>query len=145
MLTHLKNIYLADDDIDDVLFFREALQTIAPHCNLTIASNGQELVGKLENATDNPDIIFIDVNMPVMNGLEALKTIKENKLDKAAPLITYSTSNNLEMASLAKAYGANFYVVKPADFNLLKEKINKLLSYNWKEWKMPDELKRYIL
>ncbi|TRW23686.1 response regulator [Flavobacterium zepuense] len=145
MLLQLKNVYLADDDIDDVEFFKEALKTIAPHCSLTVAANGKELVKTLKTDGEPPDIIFIDINMPVMNGLEALKAIKENNLDKAAPVIIYSTSNNEEMIRLAKDYGANFYVVKPADFNVLKDKISRLLSYNWSEWQMSEVLKEYVL
>ena len=63
------HVFIADDDIDDVSFFKSALADIAKHIKITVAKNGDELMEFLQITT--PDLIFLDINMPCKNGLIA--------------------------------------------------------------------------
>ncbi|KOS08264.1 hypothetical protein AM493_08215 [Flavobacterium akiainvivens] len=128
-----KNIYLCEDDTDDVEFFQEALNTVDGSFNLTVSCNGFELLDQLKKCTHTlPDLIILDINMPKMNGLETLKAIKKNPAYAAIPVVLYSTCAEEEYIQYAHANGAHYYFVKPYEFGTLKLYIKKLLSINWK-------------
>ena len=143
MLRTLK-IYLADDDHDDVEFFQDALREIAGKFELNISYNGQELLAKLEleNAAC-PDIIFLDINMPKMDGFETLLGIKALLHLKNVPVILYSTSIDSAYIELAYTHGANYYLTKPNSFELLKQKIKKFLDIDWNLNVLPVDLRQF--
>lgn len=132
-----KNIYLAEDDIDDVDFFKEALKDICPGCTLNVSGNGEELLIALDNGNPKPDIIFIDINMPKMDGIQALISMKSNGLLNNIPVIIYSTSTNHDFIKKAYDNGANHYFTKPSSFSTLTDKIKTFLSVNWSGYIMP--------
>lgn len=128
-----QNIFLSEDDSDDVEFFREALSSIEGNFNLTVSTNGYELLDQLKNCNGRlPDFIVLDINMPKMNGLEALKAIKKNQAFKSIPVVLYSTCAEEEYIQYAHQNGAHYYFVKPYDFPALKQYIKQLLAINWK-------------
>jgi CheY-like chemotaxis protein len=131
MKSSFVNIFLADDDCDDVDFFQFVVGNICPGCNLRVFGNGQELVDALRNTADAPDIIFLDVNMPIMKGLDALEIIKELPAMASVPVIVYSTSFNEHDIQQAMEYGASSYIVKPSDLEGLKRLIEKTLHTDW--------------
>jgi CheY-like chemotaxis protein len=129
-----KNIYLADDDCDDVEFFKDALNEITFDFHLTISSNGQELLDTLHSSSLLPDIIFIDLNMPIMDGFEALSLIKTNEVLNSIPTVIYSTSSNMNHITKAYELGASSYFKKPSDFKSLKNELEKVLLIDWKNF-----------
>ena len=133
MQSSLKNIFLADDDSDDVFMFEYVLNSLDIQSRLTVAYNGEELLGKLEHDKIVPDIIFLDINMPKLNGFETLVKIKEIKALSAVPAVMYSTCKN--ESDIAKAFndGASSYFVKPTDINDLKGMLTEVLLFNWQE------------
>ena len=71
------NILLADDDVDDCLFFEKVLKEISIKTNLSIVNDGEQVVAYLlKNMAKLPDVIFLDLNMPRKNGFECLSIIK---------------------------------------------------------------------
>ncbi len=77
-MTDLKKIMLIDDDPDDQIFFRDAIQTILPNLKCELTSTCQEALRLLENPP-SPDFIFMDLNMPVMNGFDCLVIPEKSK------------------------------------------------------------------
>ena len=140
-----KNIYLADDDRDDVEFFMVALEDICSRCALNVSENGEELIHNLQAASTPPDIIFIDVNMPKIDGLGALETIRKMPALDAVPVIVYSTSSNRLSISRAYENRANYYFIKPGSFESLKAHIKQLLAMDWKYYTIPKQLNQFIL
>lgn len=140
-----KNIYLADDDSDDVEFFTLALEEICSKCSLDVSGNGEELLHKLQAAATLPDIIFIDVNMPRIDGLSALEVIRKMPALDPVPVIVYSTSSNRVFISRAFENGASYYFIKPVSFDSLKEHIKKLLETDWENYATPNQLNQFIL
>ena len=140
-----KNIYLADDDRDDVEFFTLALEEICSKCSLDVSGNGEELLHKLQAAATLPDIIFIDVNMPRVDGLSALEVIRKMPALDLVPVIVYSTSSNRVFISRAFENGASYYFIKPVSFDSLKEHIKKLLETDWENYATPNQLNQFIL
>lgn len=86
-----KNIYLADDDSDDIEIFRIAINEIDPKTQITVLNNGEELLNQLGNSTELPDVIFLDINMPKINGLDALRIIKSTEVFNTIPVVMCST------------------------------------------------------
>ena len=121
-------IVLADDDNDDCLFFKKALEDLKLPTHLTIVHDGEELMNYLsENSKNLPDILFLDLSMPRKNGLECLSEIKQNKNLKDLSLVMLSTSNSKDTISKVFKIGANVYIHKPGDFAQLKQVIHHAL------------------
>jgi CheY-like chemotaxis protein len=122
------NILLADDDEDDCLFFKDALEELVVTTSLNTVRNGVELMSFLENNISNlPHVLFLDLNMPRKTGFDCLTEIrKHDKLTNLA-VIVFSTSYNLEVVDLLYANGAHHYIRKPADFSKFKSVVQKAL------------------
>jgi CheY-like chemotaxis protein len=127
----LKNIFLAEDDPDDQYLFMDALKQIDSDINCQIASNGKETITALKKRTVLPDIIFLDLNMPLMNGFECLSKMKNDKKLCEIPIVIFTTSRNPEDAQATHQLGANFFLSKPNDFSELKAKIKRILTLDF--------------
>src|SRR6186713_1099195 len=109
--------FLADDDEDDRMLFSEALMEINPSIKCIMAKNGEEALFLLSNGLfELPDYIFLDLNMPVMNGLKCLAEIKKSAQLKNIPVVVYSTSSKKEYEEESKKLGAMNFFIKPPDF-----------------------------
>ncbi len=120
--------YVVDDDVDDRQFLIEALAEIDMSAQCLTACNGQEAIAFL-NLTDSskPDAIFLDLNMPRMNGKQCLAELKKSPALKNIPVIIYSTSSDeQEMAETLKL-GAAYFLTKKIRFGDL---CTELLSMN---------------
>jgi CheY-like chemotaxis protein len=127
-----KNIYLADDDEDDRLFFQDALTEVCQEVTLTVAKDGVELMDILYlPPTPLPDVIFLDLNMPAKNGFECLEEIKRSELLKHLPVIIFSTTVQEDAVNKVYKEGANFYIRKPDNFAQLKRVLKKVLTIDW--------------
>lgn len=120
---------LIDDDQDDQEIFSMALEDINSDIQCIMASNGILALEKL-NAKKPliPDYIFIDVNMPKMNGIECLQEIRKLDHLKHADVFMYSTSSDEKMIEKSKALGAKDFIVKPPGLALLTEKLLQVFS-----------------
>lgn len=124
----MNRIFLIDDDEDDHIFFKDVIESINPTFRFDIAINGKIALDKLKNSTSLPDIIFLDLNMPIMNGFDFLIQIKkENALSKI-PVGIFTTSNIVRDIELTKEFGARFFLTKPTDFQILRKKLQQILS-----------------
>jgi CheY-like chemotaxis protein len=123
----IKKILFIDDDEDDRFLFAEALRSINPAIICDMAEDGLEALKILE-APLLPDYIFLDLNMPVMNGFECLAEIKKNTRLQHIHVIIYSTSKNDRDVERIKNLGAISYIKKPADFKDLCDKIRCFLE-----------------
>jgi CheY-like chemotaxis protein len=118
----LKKFWLAEDDSDDLDFFIEALLAIDQSISVVSAQNGQELLEKLSSSKfGNPDLIFLDINMPIMDGWECLHRLKKNVGSKDIPVVMYSTSSAMKNGQRAIDAGAFCFYEKPNSFLLLKD------------------------
>jgi CheY-like chemotaxis protein len=125
----MQSIYLIDDDIDDVELFRDALEEVAPSVFFQYASDGHEAVRNLtERKSSLPDLVFLDISMPVFNGLECLESFKKDKQLRDLPVIMYSTSSQEREIRMARELGALAFVTKPNDFRLLKRILTLVLD-----------------
>lgn len=125
----IKKFLLADDDQDDADFFCEALDEIDDSISCIWAKSGADLVRKIEgNKIDPPEIIFLDINMPEMDGWETLTFLKNNPKLSKVPVIMYSTSSARRDAQKALELGALCFYEKPTNYLLLKEFLELLTT-----------------
>ena len=118
-MTH-KKVLLIDDDKDDQLFFLDAIQEIDKLVTCDLADNGKKGIEKLTTNPPPPDIIFLDLNMPVMNGFECLTYLQMDVEFKKIPVVVFTTSSNPNDKEKAKKLGAKLFVTKPSDFTAFK-------------------------
>ena len=125
-------IVLAEDDEDDRLFFKEALQEIKIKTVIDFVDDGLQLMNYLNQPANRlPQVVFLDLNMPVKSGMECLLEIRRNNRLKDLAIVIYSTSASEEDIEEAFVNGANIYIKKPNDFSLLKSTLAKVISLNW--------------
>jgi CheY-like chemotaxis protein len=122
-------LFLADDDKDDCLFFKDALDELPISAHLTTVHNGEQLMQLLTEGTGElPHAIFLDLNMPRKNGFEVLTELKLNEKLKQLPVIIFSTSYEQDVVNLLHKKGGLYYIRKPAEFSQLKNVIHEALT-----------------
>ncbi|MBP6732192.1 MAG: response regulator [Chitinophagales bacterium] len=122
----IKNILLVEDDKDDQGFFATAISHI-PNAKLQgIADNGMDALEILSHSQTLPDFIFMDVNMPRMNGLECLTQLSQSPILKNIPVIMLSTS--VREAHKALTCGAREFISKPNSEALLLKELTRILA-----------------
>jgi CheY-like chemotaxis protein len=120
-----KNILQIDDDYDDCEFFEQALRTVSD-ATYTSLHNPIDALSKLTSEQIRPDLIFMDINMPLMSGPELLNEMKKREITKDIPVILLSTSP-LFAKNDGKISGAKDFLVKPNTFSELKNLIRLTL------------------
>lgn len=132
-----QHILLADDDKDDCLFFKVALDELHINVQLTTVHDGEKLILLLNKDEPLPDILFLDLNMPRKNGLECMSEIKETPRLKNLPVVIYSTSFQKDIVELLYEKGAHFYICKPNGFSelvhLIQEAVTISAQLNYKQ------------
>jgi len=141
-LDKMKNIFLADDDTDDRMFFEDALKKVTIPTHLTLANDGLELMSNLETVIEPPppDVIFLDLNMPRKNGFQCLEEIRNTSKLKDIPIVIFSTTTNDDAVNKTYQHGANHYICKPPSFELLVKAIETVLTLEmWQKPQPPKE------
>jgi CheY-like chemotaxis protein len=108
------NILVIDDDCDDIMLFTEAFGTLYPNSTIYRASNGMEGLQMAQKVL--PNIVFLDINMPIMNGRETLLAIRKDRLLKNLTICMLSTTNNRDEIQWCYNAGADGFVIKPSSF-----------------------------
>lgn len=129
----ITHILLADDDEDDRALFSDALKEIYSRVKLTTAKNGVDLMKLLESWKGNlPDVLFLDLNMPLKNGFECLDEIKSEDRLKGMPVVILSTSSQKDTMEMLHRKQANVYIKKPGSYPELKTAIEDTLKIHLK-------------
>ena len=124
-----KNILLLEDDVVDVMTIKRAIKQLSISNKLLVKENGVEGVEYLENCDALPGIIFLDINMPKMNGIEFLEIIKKNKDWAQIPIVVLTTSKDQQDKFATFSKGISGYMVKPVDYPQFKDMISTIKDY----------------
>ena len=124
-----KTVLLVEDDADDQEFFLDALSGIENSSIYDVVENGQEALETMKSHRTYPDIIFMDVNMPMMNGIECLTEIIKNPLTRSIPVVILSTNSN--QMELAAQIGARVFLTKPIDPDELRKQIEATINIDF--------------
>jgi CheY-like chemotaxis protein len=139
-------ILMADDDADDRMLTRDALEESRVLNELRFVEDGEELMeyltrkGKYADAKDSPrpGLILLDLNMPKKDGREALKEIKSDPNLRRIPVVIMTTSKAEEDVFRSYDFGASSFITKPVTFDRLVELMRTLGEY-WVEFvELPD-------
>ena len=128
-------ILVAEDDLDDKFLLETMFKETGQQASLEFVYNGYELLKTLDNiyASGNmnkfPDLILLDLNMPKMDGKEALKKIKDNNVYATIPVVVLSTATNEKEIKDCYELGADSYIVKPSSFNSFINIIESIKVY----------------
>ena len=122
------NIFYADDDSDDREIFCTAIEQIDPAIIVTLSRNGQEAMETLTTQALPPKFIFLDVNMPRMNGIECLIQLKSDNRLKNIPVVIYSTTSDINEINKLLLLGADDFITKVASFEKLTASLHQVLT-----------------
>lgn len=126
------HILLADDDEDDRLIFKEAINEVRIKTKLTLVNDGVQLMDYLQQTEEElPHIVFLDLNMPRKGGIDCLREIRNNGKLKDLSIAIYSTSASEGDIEDTFIKGANVYIKKPNDFNTLVKVLAEVITINW--------------
>ena len=129
------NIVIADDDNDDQFFVKEAISKIDRTPNLISVFNGCQLLDLLHKRgnytgtlSGKPDLVLLDLNMPVMDGFNALAQIKKDEVLKDIPVYIFTTSRRENDRKACELLGADDFYSKPSELAKLQSVIREILS-----------------
>lgn len=124
----MKNVLMIDDDPDDALFFSQALSELGLSTDFRYVGNGMDtLPALLKKDGYSPDVIFMDINMPMTNGWECLRELKALAEYRSVPIVMYSTSDIEREGAAAADVGAAAFMTKPTTFDELKTRLSRLM------------------
>lgn len=121
-------VLYADDDADDVEMFQEILREIDRSILFLYATDGLQALKVLRESIVLPDIVFLDINMPLINGKECLMEIRRDEYLKKLPVVMYSTSSTENEVVRCLELGASDYLCKATNYAKLRQDIESILK-----------------
>ena len=128
------HILLVEDNEGDIVLAIEAFEETNINSKISVVKNGRDALDFLLRRrgfedVDKPDLILLDLNIPIFNGLDVLKTIKADDMLKRIPILILSTSSNQKEINKAYEYHANSYIIKPLNMEDYLKVISKIGEY----------------
>ncbi len=131
MKTTKMTIFYTDDDKEDLDFFREATESIDQNIEVVTLGGSSQLLHIIDNPPPHPHILFLDLNMPGLNGFDVLEILRSKDASQYLPIVIFSTSNDEELIRKSRELGANFYVPKSVSFESLRRSIEHAINIDW--------------
>lgn len=128
---NILNLFLAEDDSEDIEIITEILLSIVPGSRISVAKNGEQFMDLLRSATELPSLVFLDLNMPIKNGFECLREIKCSNKWNGIKTVILSTSNQAAQMKTVYDMGADLYLVKPASYSAFTHSLTRCLTMDW--------------
>jgi DNA-binding response OmpR family regulator len=122
-----RKLLLIDDDPDELYILSDAVEKIDARIEVRLLSKQNKLSEVFQEFS--PDLILLDLNMPVFSGFNWLALLKKKSID--VPVIMYSTSDNKERVGQAYQQGAALYLTKPVEFKPLVQSMKEILEMDW--------------
>ena len=121
-------ILIVDDDKEDQVFLSDVIHELYPQLKCSFANNGEEALKHIQAEPPPPKLIFLDLNMPVLNGFGFLRDYKKTNRGDETCVVIYSTSSHPRDREIAKDLGASDYLTKLGDFDQLKFKVKGIVE-----------------
>ncbi|WP_157816157.1 response regulator [Spirosoma pollinicola] len=125
-------VFIADDDEDDRYLLNLAFARHSPQCRLVFAHDGLALLDALAHYEMVPELIILDMNMPRLNGFEALEALRDHPFYLTTPVVILTTSDAETDRQRAQQLGANEFITKPINSELLGQIVTRL-RVDWLE------------
>ena len=140
----IRHIVMADDDEDDYEFFKTAAEKACVPVKVSHAVNWLELLRFLDKEP-LPDLVFLDLNMPVKNGLECLQLIRSEKRYDQVGVFIYSTSSSKKDIEETYKHHANHYIVKPDKYDEITRIVETICEMDKAELVSQPDKSNYVL
>lgn len=124
----IHSVLLIDDDSDDRLLFAEALKKVDKSITCILYEDSEKALKDLSSFTINPDYIFLDLNMPKLDGFQVLEKLRLVKRFWHIPIIIYSTTHAATEIAKAKAKGASHFISKPSSMDGIVKEVSSALE-----------------
>ncbi|WP_337042702.1 response regulator [Emticicia sp. 17c] len=121
-------VFLIDDDLDDQEIFSFIMADVFAQADCVFANDGLYALEKIQDTNFSPHIIFLDINMPRMNGILFLQELKKIKRLKNVPIYMYSTSNEGSVVEECKKLGASGFVKKHINTDVAKQEFQHIIA-----------------
>lgn len=121
-------VLFVDDDIDDREFFIDALSYVDSSIKCILVKDCEEALSMLNKTTVKPTYIFLDINMPEMDGKGCLRAIREDDALNNVKVVMYSNSSDQVLMEEYKALGATYFLVKPPTFKGLCDSLSVMFE-----------------
>lgn len=128
-MENVLKVLLVEDNLIEIMKMKRTISLLKLKHTIHEAKNGEEALQFLEDRSNIPDIILLDLNMPKINGIEFLKIIKSNDDLKHIPTIILTTSSNQKDLLECYRTGMSGYVLKPLKYEDYVKKIETVLAY----------------
>lgn len=125
----IMKILLVDDDDGDIMLITDALNAVRPGIEIERAYDGEDMLGLIEHSEKAPDLILLDLNMPGVNGHDALRRLRTTSRHSQTPVIIFTTSSADRDIDAAYKNHANAYVQKPGDYSAFQETLKRICDF----------------
>ena len=137
MKSNAIDILILEDDSNDLELTMRSLKKKYPAASIVATTDGVETldylfsegVSRIQQPSDFPRLMLVDLKVPKVNGMEVIKTIKSHAVLSIIPIVVFSSSNQEEDIVLAYRNGANAYVVKPVQFVKYQEALHHIADF----------------
>jgi CheY-like chemotaxis protein len=127
----IRHILYVEDDCDDQHIMQEVLAELRPNIKVDCTDDGNNLLELL--AKQRPDLLFLDLVMPIRNGLDCLVEIRKRPEFQKLPVVVYSAAVNPRDIQVAYEMGANLFLIKSHSYRGLSASLTALLNLNWQD------------
>ncbi|MBB1282773.1 response regulator [Flavisolibacter sp. BT320] len=127
----ITRILLIDDDDDDHIVFKLAMAEVDDSIQLLYSNCADNITDLI--ALEKPQLIFLDINLPRINGIECLEQLQKDKLAKTIPVVMYSSSELPRDLQLSFGAGASLYFQKPTELSKLISALKKIFAMDWEQ------------
>lgn len=136
------HILLVEDNEGDIVLTKDAFEESKIQTKISVSKNGRDALDFLFKrgvfaAVERPDLILLDINIPVFSGHEVLKVIKEDPDLRRIPVIILTTSSNTKDINLAYENHSNSYITKPIDIDEFIKAMLKIEEFWFQLVKLP--------
>jgi len=139
-------VVLVDDDEDDRMLFGDAFSELNINSELWTFENGLKFLEYVDTPkADIPDLIFLDLNMPIMGGIKTLEILRRCDKYKRVPIAILSTSKNASDVEITLARGADIYIIKPSSLSQLKKILGEVVKIQWQNLAYPLNRDNFVL
>lgn len=127
-------IFYADDDQDDREYFETVIESLSNEVELHTHEGGDSLIQALKNPPPSPHVLFLDLNMPGVNGFEVLEYVRSSEIHRKLPIIIFSTSTDEKLIEKTRSMGASYYLPKSNNYSSLKKSLEYILKMDWENF-----------
>ncbi len=124
-------VFYTDDDNEDIEFFKEVTSDLPNNPQVVAHTSGTRLLEALHNPPPSPHIIFLDLNMPGINGFEVLERLRASNDFSELPVVIFTTSSDDKAIEKSRELGANYFLPKSSSYPELKKSIEHALNIDW--------------